>query len=141
MTGARTGARTDLDRLLDDFTQETPEVVAAVVVSVDGLPLARSAGVSGMLADQLSAAAAGLLSLSRAAATLLDAGTLDQAILEMTDGYLFLTAIGRGATAAVHTTPRCDLGLVGRGIAVFGERVGDALEPGVRTGRAGSAAR
>ncbi len=141
MTGARLGARNDLDRLLDDFTRETPEVVAAVVVSVDGLPLARSAGVSGTLADQLSAAASGLLSLSRAATTLLGAGTLHQAILEMTDGYLFLTSIGRGATAAVHTTPRCDLGLVGRGIAVFGERVGDTLDPGVRTGRPGGTVR
>jgi hypothetical protein len=141
VTGARLGARDDLDRLLDDFTRETPEVVAAVVVSVDGLPIARSAGVDDTLADQLSAAASGLLSLSRAATTLLAAGTLGQAILEMTGGYLFLTSIGRGATAAVHAGPHCDLGLVGHGIAVFGERVGDALDPGVRVGWTGSTAR
>ncbi len=141
MTGARLGARNDLDRLLDDFTRETPEVVAAVVVSVDGLPLARSAGVDDTLADQLSAAASGLLSLSRAAATLLDAGTLNQAILEMSGGYLFLSSIGSGATAVVHATSHCDLGVVGHGIAVFGEWAGGALEPGVRAGRTGGTAR
>jgi uncharacterized protein len=129
-----------LDWLLADFARETPGVVAAVVVSVDGLPLAVSASVSDTLADQLAAAASGLLSLARATAHLLAAGTLTQTILEMTEGYMFITSVSRGATVAVHAARQCDLGLVGYEMTMLAERVGRALDPGVRTGT-GSAIR
>ncbi len=142
MTGPqRTGAGNRLGWLLGDFTRDTPDVLTAVVVSVDGLPLATSSGVTEALADQLSAAASGLVSLARAASQLLRAGSLTQTILEMTEGYLFMTSVNRGATLAVHTTRQCDLGLVGYEMTMLAERVGRALDPGVRAGSAGSAAR
>jgi predicted regulator of Ras-like GTPase activity (Roadblock/LC7/MglB family) len=128
-----------LDWLLVDFSRETPGVLAAVVVSVDGLPLAASAGVSDSIADQLSAAASGLVSLARATASLLGSGGLNQTILEMTEGYLFVTSISRGATVAVHATRQADLGLVGYELTLLAERVGRALDPGLRAG-SGSAA-
>ena len=128
-----------LDWLLVDFSRETPGVLAAVVVSVDGLPLAASAGVSDSIADQLSAAASGLVSLARATAALLGSGGLNQTILEMTEGYLFVTSISRGATVAVHATRQADLGLVGYELTLLAERVGRALDPGLRAG-SGSAA-
>jgi predicted regulator of Ras-like GTPase activity (Roadblock/LC7/MglB family) len=123
-----------LDWLLADFARETPGVVAAVVVSVDGLPLAVSASVSDTLADQLAAAASGLLSLARATTHLLAAGTLTQTILEMTEGYMFITSVSRGATVAVQAIRQCDLGLIGYEMTMLAERVGRALDPGVRTG-------
>jgi uncharacterized protein len=129
-----------LDWLLVDFTRETPGVVASVVVSVDGLPLAVSSGVSDALADQLAAAASGLVSLARATTRLLESGSLTQTILEMSGGYLFVTSVGRGATLAVHATRQCDLGLVGYEMTVVAQRVGRALDPGVRAGN-GSGAR
>jgi uncharacterized protein len=122
-----------LDWLLVDFTRETPGVVAAVVVSVDGLPLAASSGVTEALADQLAAAASGLVSLARATTHLLGGGSLSQTILEMTGGYLFVTSVSRGATVAVHATRQCDLGLVGYEMTMLAERVGRTLDPGVRT--------
>ena len=130
-----------LDWLLVDFSRETPGVLAAVVVSVDGLPLAVSAGVTDSLADQLSAAASGLVSLARATAQLLGSGGLTQTILEMTEGYLFVTSISRGATVAVHATRQADLGLVGYELTLLAERVGRALDPGVRAGNGGSVVR
>lgn len=123
-----------LDWLLVDFSRETPGVLAAVVVSVDGLPLAASAGVSDSVADQLSAAASGLVSLARATTQLLASGSLTQTILEMTEGYLFVTTISRGATVAVHTTRQADLGMVGYELTLLAERVGRALDPGLRAG-------
>jgi predicted regulator of Ras-like GTPase activity (Roadblock/LC7/MglB family) len=129
-----------LDWLLVDFTRETPGVVAAVVVSVDGLPLAVSSGVTEALADQLAAAASGLVSLARATTHLLGGGSLSQTILEMTGGYLFVTSVSRGATVAVHATRQCDLGLIGYEMTMLAERVGRTLDPGVRTGT-GSTAR
>jgi predicted regulator of Ras-like GTPase activity (Roadblock/LC7/MglB family) len=130
-----------LDWLLVDFGRETPGVRAAIVVSVDGLPLAVSAGVTDALADQLSAAASGLVSLARATAQLLGSGGLTQTILEMDEGYFFVTTINRGAAVAVHATRQADLGLVGYELTLLAERVGRALDPGVRAGIGGSAVR
>ena len=126
----RAGSR--LDWLLVEFARDTPGIVSAVVVSVDGLPLAVSSTVSDALADQLAAAASGLISLARATVHLLDSGRLTQTILEMTEGYLFVTTVSRGATLAVHATRQCDLGLVGYEMTLLAERVGRALDPGIR---------
>ena len=132
----RAGGR--LDWLLVDFARGTPGVVASVVMSVDGLAIAASPGVDDTLADQLSAAASGLVGLARATAQLLGSGELTQTILETTGGYFFVTSVGRGATVAVHTTRQCDLGLVGYEMTMLVDRVGRALDPGVRTGTSGS---
>ena len=75
--------------------------------------MAYSPGTSDTLADQLSAATAGLVSLSRGTAALLGSGPVTQTILEMVDGYLFVTAIGDGAALAVHSDRHCDIGMVG----------------------------
>jgi hypothetical protein len=123
-----------LDWLLVDFVRAAAGVRAAVVVSVDGLPLAASTGVSEALADQMSAATSGLVSLARATTQLLDSGGLTQTILEMTGGYLFVTSVSRGATVAVHATRQCDLGVVAYEMTLLAERVGRALDPGLRTG-------
>jgi uncharacterized protein len=131
------GAGSRLDWLLVGFARETPGVTAAVVVSVDGLPLAASSGVTDALADQLAAAASGLVSLARTTARLLASGDLTQTILEMTGGYLFVTSVSRGATVAVHTDRQCDLGLVGYEMTMLAERVGRALDPGIRIGTGG----
>ena len=130
-----------LDWLLTSFARDTPGVVATIVMSVDGLPLAASPGVGDDLADQLSAAASGLIGLARATAQLLRSGELTQTILETTGGYFFVTSVSGGATVAVHTTRACDLGLVGYEITVLAERVGRALDPGVRVSAGGSASR
>lgn len=129
-----------LDWLLVDFTRETAGVRAAVVVAVDGLPLAASSGVPDTLVDQLAAATSGLVSLARATAQLLDPVGLTQTILEMAEGYLFVTSVSRGATVAVHATRQCDLGVVGYEMTLLAERVGRALDPGLRAG-SGSGAR
>ena len=130
-----------LDWLLVDFTRGISGVLAAVVVSVDGLPLAVSAGVDDVLADPLAAAASGLVSLARATTQLLGSGELTQTILETAGGYLFVTSVSRAATLAVHTTRQCDLGQVGYEMTMLAERVGRALDPGVRTGTNGGALR
>lgn len=84
-----------------------------MVVSVDGLRLATSPGLSDGTGDALAAAASGLSSLARGAARLLDAGPVTKTILEMGEGYLFVTAISHGAGLAVHTDRQCDMGMVG----------------------------
>ena len=126
-----------LDWLLVEFVRGTPGVVDAVVVSGDGLRLATSPGMSDDLGDQLSAASSGLVSLARGTAHLLGAGPVTQTILEMAGGYLFVTAISRGATLAVHADRQCDIGMVGYEMTMLASRVGHALTPGVRADAGG----
>jgi predicted regulator of Ras-like GTPase activity (Roadblock/LC7/MglB family) len=121
-----------LDCLLGEFARETPGVMQVVVVSADGLRLATCPEMHDEPADQLSAAASGLVSLARGTARLLHAGPVTQTILEMDDGYLFVTAISRDATLAVHTDRRCDIGMVGYEMTVLASRVGPTLTPAAR---------
>lgn len=128
-----------LDWLLVEFVQGTPGVVDAVVVSGDGLRLATSPGMGDNLGDQLSAAASGLVSLARGTSRLLGAGPVMQTILEMGEGYLFVTSISTDATLAVHTDRQCDIGMIGYEMTMLASRVGHALSPGVRADLGGTA--
>lgn len=134
-----TSTRGQLDWLLNDFVKATPGVRHCVVVSGDGLPLAASEQVSSTLADRLSAAASGLVSLARGVATLLDADPVTQTIVEMAGGYLFATAVSTGSTLVVHTERQCDLGMIGYEMTVLAGSVGHALTPAAR--RASEASR
>lgn len=120
------------DWLVADFAARTPGVRHAIAVSADGLRIAASAGLDDGLADRLAAAASGLLSLARGTATLLAAGAPTQTILEMTDGYLFLSPVGRGALLAVHADRGGDIGMLGYEMTMLARRVGHALEPAAR---------
>src|SRR3954466_1983276 len=121
-----------MDWLLIDFTRDTPAVMRAIVVSADGLRLATSPGTDTALADRLSAAASGLVSLARGTAHLLEAGPVTQTILEMAGGYLFVTSVSQGATLAVFTHRQCDIGMVGYEMTLLASRVGHALTPAPR---------
>jgi uncharacterized protein len=121
-----------LDWMVVEFVRSTPGVMDTLVLSGDGLRLATSPGMSEELADQLSAASSGLISLARGTARLLGAGALTQTILEMTGGYLFVTAISDGATLAVLADRQCDIGMVGYEMTMLASRVGHALTPDVR---------
>lgn len=135
MTPTHTGR---LDWLLVEFARDTPGVVHGVVVSGDGLRLAATADVGTTLADQLSAAASGLVSLARGTAHLLGAGVVNQTILEMAGGYLFVTSVSQGATLAVFAERNCDMGLVGYEMTLLAKRVGHALTPAPRQASAAS---
>jgi predicted regulator of Ras-like GTPase activity (Roadblock/LC7/MglB family) len=123
-----------VDWLLAEFVSAGPGLLATIVVSADGLLVATSPGVSDALADQLAAATSGLVSLARGAAQLLGSGPVAQTIVEMADGYLFVTAIGDGAALATHADRRCDIGMVGYEMTLLAARVGHALTPAARAG-------
>ncbi len=121
-----------LDWLLTDFMRGTPGVLHALVVSGDGLPLAASDRIDTVLGDQLSAATSGLVSLAKGTAQLLSLAPVNQTIVEMTGGYLFMTSISQGSTLAVVAERHCDMGLVGYEMTMLASRVGHALTPAPR---------
>lgn len=123
-----------LDWLLNNFQQSTPGVVHALVVSADGLRVAASGQVDVRLADQLSAATSGLVSLANGAAQLIKLGGVTQTIVELANGHLFVTQISTGAMLAVIADHACDMGMVGYEMTMLAQQVGHALTPEVRDG-------
>ena len=103
--------------------------VAAVAVSSDGFLLAASAGLDGPGVEQFGAIISGLTSLSRGAANLYDYGEVNQVIIEMSDGYLFVMAVDDGSAVGVLAEADCDVGSVGYEMALLIERVGEMLTP------------
>lgn len=104
----------------------------AVVVSTDGLLLAGSHGLPRDRAEQLSAVSSGLVSLTAGAARLFEAGDVNQTVVEMDRGYLFIMSVSDGSCLAVLASGTCDIGLVGYEMTVLVERVGLQLTPELR---------
>jgi uncharacterized protein len=136
--------RTQPDRfgwLVDDFVNRVPGVAHAVVVSADGLLITSSNHLPRDRADQLAAVASGLLSLTQGAARCFDAGQVVQTVVEMERGIVLLMSIGDGSCLSVLAAPNCDIGLVGYEMTLLVDRVGQQLNPHLRSNLQGSMGR
>lgn len=129
MTAALSEQVRNISWLLSSFVDGTAEVEEAIAVSSDGLLMAMSSRLERSEADQLAAIVSGLRSLADGAARVSGRGRLNQAIIEMSQGYLFVTAISGGSCLGVVAGPECDLGAVGYGTTLLVERVGTSLTP------------
>jgi hypothetical protein len=128
MTQAPSASR-ELDWLVNNFADRVVGVSHALVVSGDGLKLAISERVDEDRADQLAAVASGLASLTLGAARCFNAEPVNQTIVEMGGGYLFVTSIGEGSVLAVFAQPQCDIGMIGYEMTLLVARVGQLLAP------------
>ena len=122
----------NLNWLINRFALAVPAVRKAVVVSSDGLPIAVSAGVDRESADRLSAVASGLIGLAYGSAGKFGAGPVCNVIIEMKNGWLFVTGIRDGSLLCVLTARSVDIGSVAYEMALFAERSGEVLTPEVR---------
>ncbi|WAL66271.1 roadblock/LC7 domain-containing protein [Amycolatopsis cynarae] len=118
--------------LITDFVRRVPGAAHAVVVSADGLLLAGSAGLPKDRADQLAAVASGLVSLTVGAARCFEAGAVNQTVVEMARGYLFLMSISDGSSLAVLAAPGSDIGTVAYEMTLLVDRVGQQMTPELR---------
>lgn len=122
----------ELDWLINSFVDRIPGVSSALVVTTDGLVVAHSHGIVRDTADQLAAVTSGLASLTAGAARCLDAGSVQQVIVELTRGYLFVTTIGDGSALALTCGSECDIGLIGYEMSLLVTRIGQVLTPALR---------
>jgi predicted regulator of Ras-like GTPase activity (Roadblock/LC7/MglB family) len=118
--------------LITDFVRRVPGAAHAVLVSADGLLLAPSEGLPQERAEQLSAVASGLISLTAGAARCFEAGGVNQTVVEMERGYLFLMSVSDGSSLAVLAAPTCDIGTVAYEMTLLVERVGQQITPELR---------
>jgi hypothetical protein len=119
--------------LVNNFVRHTDGVRDAVVVSSDGLLIAKSAGLDRTAGDRLAALTSGLASLSRSAARYYDFDGLKLVLIEMQRGFLLVSTIADGSCIAVLAGEGCDIGLIGYEIAVLAERAGRLLNPALIT--------
>jgi uncharacterized protein len=122
----------DLGRLIADFTERVPEVVRALVVSSDGVPLAASDRMPPDQLEQLSVITSGMIGLAGATDQVFDGGGFIQALVAMERGTLVIMAIDAGSCLAVFTTAAADLDQVAYDMTMLVERAGSIFSPPVR---------
>ena len=131
-----TESRPNLDWLLKDLATGVPGTRHVVVLSADGLCLARHDGTPEAAADRLAAACAGLQSLSAAVAAELPTGDrrIRLVVIEAGGGFFYLMAAGPGAYLAVLADEGVDAGLMGQQMRDLVARIGEHLASPPRFG-------
>jgi hypothetical protein len=122
------GARS-FNWLLNGFVEKTAGVSDAVAVSSDGLLMAMSSSLNRASAEQLSAIISGMVSLGNGASTCFGFDGLEQVIVAMRGGFLFMSSISDGSCLGVVAGRSCDIGLVGYQTTLLVERAGSVLTP------------
>jgi uncharacterized protein len=122
------GARS-FNWLLNGFVDKTAGVSDAVAVSSDGLLMAMSSSLNRASAEQLAAIISGMVSLGNGASTCFGFDGLEQVIVAMRGGFLFMSSISDGSCLGVVASRSCDIGLVGYQTTLLVERAGSVLTP------------
>jgi predicted regulator of Ras-like GTPase activity (Roadblock/LC7/MglB family) len=118
----------DLQWLLRNLKERTPDVRHVLVLSKDGLRLCLTDDLDIDRADQLSAIASGIQSLALSASAEFgsDLGA-GQSMVEFPGGVLLIVPAGEGAHLAVVAAGEADVGLVGHNMSELVEQIGGYL--------------
>jgi predicted regulator of Ras-like GTPase activity (Roadblock/LC7/MglB family) len=111
---------------LDSLMEESPDIQAAALVSMDGFTMA-SALPAGMQEDRVGAMSAAILGLGERAAAELGRGQLTQVFIEGDDGYVVLIAAGERAVLTTLANQGAKLGLVLYDMKVTAEAITEIL--------------
>ena len=113
--------------LLDNLVSRVANVSQALVLSRDGLVVAKSKTMSQEQAEHLSALAAGVHSLARGTGQQVDGGEVRQTIIEMESAFMFVMAAGRGTCLAVLAQAGANLGVMAYEMGMLVRRMGTHL--------------
>jgi predicted regulator of Ras-like GTPase activity (Roadblock/LC7/MglB family) len=100
-----------LDDILKKLLASIPEVKAACIVSVEGLPIA-SALPRNVDETRVAAMTAAMLSLGERAAQEFEKGDMEQVYVRGVDGYILVMSAGPNAVLTVSATKDVKLGLI-----------------------------
>lgn len=123
------GSARNFNWLLTNFVRDVADVREAIAVSSDGFLLAGSEGRDREGVERFAAIVSGLTSLANGAGQVLSCGAVEQVIVDMADGMVFVSSISDGSTLAVLADKDCDMGLVGYEMTLLLDRVGTTLTP------------
>ena len=115
-----------LEGVLNELQGSIPEIEAAAIVSVEGLPI-----VSALPTDvdeaKVAAMTAAMLTLGEKAAIELGKGNLEQVNVKGVDGWLLVVQAGMNACLTVSTTANAKLGLIFLDMKRAGEKVAQMI--------------
>lgn len=117
--------------LVTEFVRRVAGVAHAVVISPDGLLFASSADLPADRAEQLASVASELMRTADDAAASFKGGAVNQTMVEMELGYLFLMSIDDGSSLAALASPRCELGAVAYEMTKLVDQLSWRLSAGV----------
>ena len=132
MTQAKSSGE-QLGWLLDNLVSQVANVRQALVLSRDGLVVAKSQNMSREQGEHLSALAAGVQSLARGAGKQVGGGEVRQTIIEMDSAFMFVMAAGQGTCLAVLASADANLGVMAYEMAMLVRRMGIYLTAAPRT--------
>ena len=115
--------------MIDSFVEQTPGVTDAIAVSADGLLMAMSKSLDRAGAEQLAAIVSGLVSLGHGTTSCFGFESLEQVIVAMKGGYLFVSSTSDGSCLGVVASKRCDIGQVGYQASLLVDRARAVLTP------------
>jgi predicted regulator of Ras-like GTPase activity (Roadblock/LC7/MglB family) len=120
--------RANFDWMLKDLADGVPGIQQIVVLSADGLRIARYGG-DPDAADRVAAACAGLQSLAGAVAGEIPQsdGEMRMVIIEINGGYFYLMAAGSNAYLAVLANEIAEPGLMSNRMRDLVDRIGAHL--------------
>jgi len=126
-------AQPDLDWLIQQLANDVPTVTHALVVSLDGLQLARTGSVDRDLGDQLAALTAGILGIGGQYGQHLQLGLPENLTIRYRQGHLALMRIADTAGLCVVAQAGADMRTLAFAMSKFVQGVGHALTPELRT--------
>ncbi len=123
MTQAK-GEGEQLGWLLDNLVSRVANIREALILSRDGLVVAKSSSMSREQGDRLSALAAGVQSLARGAGQQVGGGDVRQIVIEMDSAFMFVMAAGQGTCLAVLASAEANVGVMAYEMAMLVRRMG-----------------
>lgn len=122
-SGAKAGT---LEQVLKDLEASVSEVEAAIIVSIEGLPIA-SALPADVDETKIAAMTAAMLSLGERASTELGKGEIEQIFVKGKDGYIISMSAGANAVLTVSARKDVKLGLVFLDMKRAADRVAELI--------------
>jgi predicted regulator of Ras-like GTPase activity (Roadblock/LC7/MglB family) len=124
-----TGQQRWIDDAIEAFATQTPGVIQAVAVSVDGLLLARSTRLDRDDSDRFAAITSAMTSLAIGAARSFELGSMNKLVIDLELAFLLLSAFGPTAWLGVMAERKADLGDLARRVADFVGQAADFAIP------------
>lgn len=124
----------ELSWLLDDLCNRVVGAERAVILSADGLPMARSRSLSAEDSEHLSAVASGFQSLAKGSGRHFGGGAVRQTVVELERAFLIVTAAGQGACLALLASSTADMGVLAYEMNMLVRQVGAYLTAAPRGG-------
>jgi predicted regulator of Ras-like GTPase activity (Roadblock/LC7/MglB family) len=117
--------------LLNEFARDVPGVVDAIAVSSDGLLVAMSNTLERADADRLAAITSAIVSLAGGASRVYDLGAPIKIVIDLERGFILVCAISAGSALGVLAAKSANLGALAYEMAMFANRAGSVLTPGL----------